>query len=150
MKKVLTIMAIFLSLAVSAQTYVSASTSFYNGTGDFGNKGMVTAEVGKQWDILSVGLAGGVTQFDGGKAFAEVRTAVTVFQKGKISVAPVIGVGYVFDSNTDYLVEYGASGTVAINKNWSVSLSTGVYHFNGRDAYGKATFTGLGITYSFK
>ena len=91
MKKVLTIMAIFLSLAVSAQTYVSASTSFYNGTGDFGNKGMVTAEVGKQWDILSVGLAGGVTQFDGGKAFAEVRTAVTVFQKGKISVAPVIG-----------------------------------------------------------
>ena len=139
MKKVLTIMAIFLSLAVSAQTYVSASTSFYNGTGDFGNKG-----------ILSVVLACGVTQFDGGKAFAEVRTAVTVFQKGKISVAPVIGVGYVFDSNTDYLVEYGASGTVAINKNWSVSLSTGVYHFNGRDAYGKATFTGLGITYSFK
>ena len=139
MKKVLTIMAIFLSLAVSAQTYVSASTSFYNGTGDFGNK-----------DVLSIGVAGGVTQFDAGKAFAEVRTAVTVFQKGKISVAPVIGVGYVFDSNTDYLVEYGASGTVAINKNWSVSLSTGVYHFNGRDAYGKATFTGLGITYSFK
>ena len=57
MKKVLMIMAILLSVGASAQTYVSASTSFYNGTGNFGNKGMVTAEVGKKWDVLSIGFA---------------------------------------------------------------------------------------------
>lgn len=150
MKKVLLVLMLSISTAVFSQTYVSAGASFYNGTGNFGNKGMVTAEVGKQWDVLSVGLAGGVTQFDGGKAFAEICSSVTVFQKGKVSVAPVIGVGYIFDSNTHYLVEYGAAGTLSINKNWSASLSTGVYHFNGGNAYGKATFTGLGLTYSFK
>ena len=150
MKKVLLGMMLFISAASFGQTYVSGNVSFYNGTGNFDNKGMATVEVGKTWDVLSVGLAGGVTQFSNGNVYLEARTGVTVFQKGRVSVAPNLGVGYVFDSNTKYLVEYGVTGSVSINKCCSMSLFAGSYHFNGGSAYSKATFTGIGFTHSFK
>ena len=150
MKKVLLVLMLFISAVSFSQTYVSGSVSIYNRTGNFDNKGMATVEVGKTWDVFSIGLAGGVTSFSQGNAYLELRSSVKVFEKGKVSLSPNLGVGYVFDSNTDYLVEYGGTCNLSLNKNHAISLFAGVYHFNGTNAYNKATFTGVGYTYTFK
>lgn len=150
MRKVLTVVAVLLSMVSFSQTYVNGLFSYYDGTGTFGQKSMGTVEVGRTWDVLSVGVAGGVTSFTGGNAYLEVRPSVTVFQKDRVSVSATLGAGYVFDSPTNLLVEVSGSGNLSLNKNWSLSLFAGKYRFNGKRVATTATFVGTGVTYIFK
>jgi len=55
MKKFLTMLALAVGLTAGAQTYVSGSFSYYNGTGTFGEKGMETGRTIP--DVLSLGVA---------------------------------------------------------------------------------------------
>jgi hypothetical protein len=152
MKKVMTlILCTMLALTGFSQWYISPSVSFYNGAGNFDQKGMATVEVGKTFeDVLSVGVAVGKTDFtSNSKVYTEARFTVNAITKGKISILGTLGAGYIFDSETNFLTEYGISGSYAVTKGWGVSLFTGKYNFNGGLTSSTATFVGVGVTLNF-
>lgn len=149
MKKVLTILAVLATTALSAQYYVSGSFSVFNGTGTFCEKAMPTLEVGRSLDALSVGIAGGRTSFhESGKYYVELRPSLTVFSKGNFSAAGTIGVGYIFDSGQNFLTEYCGTMSYAFKRKWSASLFAGGYKFEGKNLSTKYTFIGTGLTYT--
>lgn len=150
MKKVLVILAIFASIGAAAQkNYVSASYSYYNGAGTFGQQSMVTVEVGRDFGNVCVGIAGGVTAFTNGNAYVEARVSPTLWKSGRWSVSGSLGVGHIIDAPTYLLTEYGGSVNCLLGKNVTWRLSSGAYNFNGKNVASKATYVGTGFSLAF-
>ena len=152
MKKLIlaTCLCIYSVLGYS-QFYVSPSFSYYNGTGEFKDKGMATLEVGKTFkETVSVGLAGGVLNFRDYTPYAELRTSTVFHSYKNISVAGVLGAGYVFqDSPQNLMVEYGGAVNIGLSNRYTLSISGGAYKFNGRSSASSTSYVGTGLTYSF-
>ena len=139
------------SVLAHSQFYVSPSFSYYNGTGEFKDKGMVTLEVGKTFkETVSVGLAGGVLNFRDYTPYAELRTSTAIVTNKNISVLGVLGAGYVFqNSPQNLMVEYGGTVNIGLSKHYVFSFSGGAYKFNGRSSSSTASYVGTGVTYIF-
>ena len=150
MKRIMLIVAIFASIGAAAQkNYVSASYSYYNGAGTFGQQSMATVEVGRDFGNVCVGIAGGVTAFTNGDAYVEARVSPTLWKSGRWSVSGTLGVGHVINSPAYLLTEYGGSINCLISKNVTLNLSSGAYNFNGKNVSSKATYIGTGIGFTF-
>ena len=150
MKKVLVVLAVFASLCTFAQkNYVSASYSYYNGAGTFGQQSMITAEVGRDFGGVCVGIAGGVTAFTNGNAYVEARVSPTLWKSGRWSVSGSLGVGHIIDAPTYLLTEYGGSVNCLVSKTVTWSLSSGAYNFNGKNVASKFTYVGTGFSLAF-
>lgn len=149
MKKVALILAMMVSLAASAQVYVSASFSHYNGGGNFNQQGMVTGEIGYTIQkTLSLGVAGGVTSFSNTNPYLEFRPSVTLWSYRNFSVSGSLGAGYVFNTPENFLTEYCGTINWAFAGNLSASVFGGGYSFNGKQSASKYTFVGAGLTLS--
>ena len=150
MKKVLVILAVFASLCTFAQkNYVSASYSYYNGAGTFGQQAKATVEVRRDVGSVCVGTAGGVTAFTNGNAYVEARVSPTLWKSGRWSVSGSLGVGHIIDAPTYLLTEYGGSVNCLISKTVTWSLSSGAYNFNGKNVASKFTYVGTGFSLAF-
>lgn len=148
MKKLLTILAVFLTLGVSAQqSYVSGSYSFYNSPGTFSQKSMGTLEVGRYvHNVATLGIAAGVTSFSGGKAYVEFRPSLIVWSSNQFSLSGTLGAGYIFDSPQSFLSEYTGTASYSFKNNMSVSVFAGGYKFSGKRISSDYTFVGTGLT----
>ena len=61
MKRFLFILLCLISRACFAQTYISLAPSLSNNAGSFGEKANFAFEVGRQWDVFSLGIDYGKT-----------------------------------------------------------------------------------------
>ena len=148
--KILTILALAIKMVANAQTYVSGSFSYYNGTGTFGEKGMATAEVGRTiHDVLSLGVAVGRTSFTNGRTYVEFRPTLAVWSKNNFTLSGTLGVGHIFDFPQSFLTEYCATLSYSFSPNLGISMFGGGYKFDGKNVADNYTFVGTGITYIF-
>src|ERR1043165_7986642 len=100
-KTVLTLFCISIFSFSHSQTYISLAPSIYNAPGKFGEKTTVDLEVGRQWDVFSLGFDLGKTNL--GKVtgkdttvYMEVRPNLNVLQQGKFTNTFTPGIGLVF------------------------------------------------------
>ena len=150
MKNSIIIFLLLTSSFIHAQTYISGSFSYYNGTGTFNEKAMGTLEVGRTIkDILSLGIAVGKTSFSAGDTYIEFRPSLTVWSKNNLSLSGTLGAGYIFNTPQSFLTEYCATMTYSLSSNFSLCIFTGGYKFDGKSSSNSYTFVGTGISFIF-
>lgn len=149
MKKLLTILALFVTLSVQSQVYVSPSFSYYNGPGEFEQNGMATVEIGKSFgNVFFLGVAGGVTSFKGGNKYLEFRPSAVLYTYKRLSVIGSLGAGYVWNTEEKILTEYCGTISYALDDRWALNFFGGGYNFNGKESSSKYTFVGTGLTFT--
>lgn len=131
------------------KTYVSASLSYYNGSGPFCQQAQPTVEFGITGSNISVGIANGFTAFNDGNFYSELRISPTFWQSGRWAVSGSLGAGYVFNKANQLLTEYSGGVGYSVSDKVSVSLFAGKYYFSGKTISSSATFSGAGVTFTF-
>src|SRR4051794_5056243 len=99
----LTALLVFTANCCFCQTYISLAPCLTNDAGTLWGKSNLAFEIGKQWDVFSLGLDVGKTSL--GKvsgrdttAYLELRSNLNVFQQGKFTNTFTAGIGYIFHS----------------------------------------------------
>jgi hypothetical protein len=105
MRRLLLTILIIATFYVSySQIYVSLAPSLTNSAGTLLEKGNAAIEVGRQWDVFSLGIDIGKTSL--GKingrdttAYLELRPNLNIFQQGKFTNTFTAGIGYILIRN---------------------------------------------------
>ena len=121
MKYLIAFLALLLVNGVcAAQTYISVVPSLTNSAGTIAEKANLSFEVGRQWDVFSLGLDIGKTTF--GKisgrdtsVYLEIRPNLNVFQQGKFTSTFTPGIGYVFNAKENLVTEVTYGIEYALN-----------------------------------
>ena len=181
MKKLLKISLIWLLLLVSSrviaqddphdgQIYVSIMPAFYtSSTGGGALQAKVSQrvtcdiEVGKQWDVISLGLDLGKTTLEkntgrdtvagvvpAGKWYLEARPNLNVFQQGKFSNTLTIGAGIVLQSSQFLMTELTTGIEYDPNPNIAYNINVGTYYFTGDGVGSNQVFFGASVSRYFK
>ena len=145
----------FLSLLLvnsvcSAQTYFSVVPSLTNSAGTIAEKANLSFEVGRQWDVFSLGLDIGKTTF--GKitgrdtsVYLEIRPNLNVFQQGKFTSTFTPGIGYVFNAKENLVTEVTYGIEYALNDLIHLNIYSGQYFYSGKESASSVSFFGLSI-----
>jgi hypothetical protein len=153
MKNIITLLLFgLLSFNAMSQTYASFAASIANIPGTFGQKSNIAVEVGKQWDVFSLGLDLGLSAFSKADTctYLEIRPNLNVFQVGKFTNTLTPGIGYIFNAKENLLteltygIEYTASPQVHLN------IVFGQYYYSGLTSSNTETFFGVSLMYYFK
>lgn len=132
----------------SAQTYISLVPCLTNDAGTFWGKSNLAFEIGRQWDVFSLGLDFGKTSL--GKvvgrdttAYIELRPNLNVFQQGKFTNTFTAGIGYIFHSRQSLMTELTSGIEYAFNPKFHFNVYFGQYYYSGRIAASNVTFFGI-------
>ncbi len=139
---------------VKPQTYLQVYYSLTNTAGTLGGKSNVSVEVGKQWNVFSLGVDLGKTTLESihgrdTSLYFEIRPNLNIFQQGRFTNTLTVGVGYVFFAPNNFLseltsgIEYTASDRLHLNANF------GTFYYSGRYTASSATFFGISASYYF-
>ena len=133
-----------------AQTYICLAPSITNSAGTFAEKSNLSLELGRQWDVFSLGLDIGVTSL--GKIigrdttiYIEARPNLNIFQEGKFTNTLTPGIGYIFNAKENlmteltYGIEYTYSPLIHVN------IVFGQYYYSGRISASNVTFFGVSV-----
>jgi hypothetical protein len=137
-----------------AQYYVSLMPAFYTSAGNTGERLTMDIEVGKQWDVLSLGLDLGKTNFTKqiGKDttnYAELRSNLNVFQQGKFTNTITIGCGYVFNASQNIMIETTTGIEYSFSHEYHMNLFFGTYYFSGKNSASNNSFFGMSLVRFF-
>src|ERR1700760_2479026 len=110
MKRFLSILLCQVSYACFSQTYISLAPSLSNNAGTFGEKANFAFEVGRQWDVFSLGVDYGrinLAKVHGKDTvnYIEIRPNLNIFQQGRFTNTLTTGIGYIFNSQQSLLTE---------------------------------------------
>jgi len=137
-----------------AQTYVSLAPSITNDVGTFGQKSNVAIEVGRQWDVFSLGLDFGKTSM--GKvqgrdttAYLELRPNLNIFQQGKFTNTFTAGIGYIFNAKKSLMTEITSGIEYALNDQFHFNVFFGQYYYSGKTDASTVTFFGVSGMFYF-
>ena len=140
-------------LKVNAQTYISLGPSISNQAGSFGEKMNLDLEVGKQWDVFSLGLVFGKTSLDMSgwdtTTFFELRPNLNVFQQGKFTNTFTAGIGYILNAKENLLTELSSGIEYAYSPQIHFNVFFGQYYYSGRYSDSNSTFFGISCMYYF-
>ncbi len=139
---------------VKPQTYIQVYYSLTNTAGTLGGKSNLSVEVGKQWNVFSLGVDLGKTTLESihgrdTSLYFEVRPNLNIFQQGRFTNTLTVGVGYVFLAPNNFLseltsgIEYTASDHLHLNANF------GQFYYSGRYTASSLTFFGISASYYF-
>src|ERR1700748_3120540 len=111
MKQIVLLLVLYpLSYTCFSQTYISLAPSLSNNAGTFGQKANFAFEVGRQWDVFSLGIDYGRTNL--GKVrgkhtanYLELRPNLNIFQQGKFTNTFTAGIGYIFAAQQGVMTE---------------------------------------------
>jgi hypothetical protein len=137
-----------------AQTYVSLAPSLTNTAGTIPGKSNVAVEVGRQWDVFSLGLDVGKTSM--GKmprdttAYVELRPNLNVFQQGKFTNTFTAGIGYIFNAQQNLMTELTSGIEYAYNDKLHINIFFGQYFYSGKYDASNVTFFGISGMWYFK
>jgi hypothetical protein len=138
----------------SAQTYISLAPSISNQAGTFGDKLNLGLEVGRQWDVFSLGLV--VAKNSLQKAvgqdtttFFELRPNLNVFQQGKFTNTFTAGIGYILNAKESLLTELTYGIEYAYSPQIHFNVYFGQYYYSGRYSDSNSSFFGFSCMFYF-
>lgn len=133
-----------------AQTYVSIGPNISNEPGNFAAKAQCAIEGGRQWDVFSLGLAAGKTNF--GKmagrdttVYLEARPNLNVFQQGKFTNTLTTGIGYIFNAQETVMFELASGIEYSWTPSVHINILFGQYYTSGVVATSSSIFFGVSI-----
>lgn len=156
------ILAIFIFMqafcaALSAQSkqdssvwYISPMYGLYTGSGTLAKRSTFDVEIGKQWDVFSLGLDFGKNHFEnkGAKdttSYIEIRPSLNVFQQGKFTNTLTIGIGYIVNAQQNILTEFSTGIEFTPNPRFSYNVFFGTYYYSGLRSSGSQNFFGISM-----
>jgi len=143
------LVACLLSLACYSQTYVSLAPSLTNSPGTVAEKSNIAVEVGRQWDVFSLGIDVGRTTMapvHGGRdtsVYLELRPNLNVFQQGKFTNTFTAGIGGIFHAKEDLMTELTSGIEYAYSNKVHFNVFFGQYFYSGRHSASDVTFFGF-------
>jgi hypothetical protein len=131
-----------------AQTYISIAPCITNTPGTFSEKTNIALEVGRQWDVFSMGLDLGKTSFGpmNGKdtsVYLELRPNLNIFQQGKFTNTFTAGIGYIFNSTQNLMTELTSGIEYNYTDKIHFNIYFGQYFYSGKTDASNATFFGI-------
>ncbi len=137
-----------------AQTYVSLNPSLSNQAGSFADKSNLAIEVGRQWDVFSLGLVFGKNSLAkpvgrDTTTYFEIRPNLNVFQQGKFTNTFTAGIGYIFNAKENLLTEVTSGIEYAFRPQIHFNIVFGQYYYSGRNSDSNSTFFGISCMYYF-
>ena len=143
----------FLTFAINnglSQTYISLNPSLTNDAGTIPEKANMSLEIGRQWDVFSVGLDVGKTSL--GKvsgrdttAYLEIRPNLNIFQQGKFTNTFTAGIGFIFNSRQSLMTELTSGIEYAFRPKIHFNILFGQYYYSGRYDVSSVTFFGVSV-----
>jgi hypothetical protein len=149
-------MVLFMSVRFLAigQTYISLAPSISNQAGSFPDKMNVNLEVGRQWDVFSLGIV--VAKNSLAKSvgtdtttFFELRPNLNIFQQGKFTNTFTAGIGYIINAKENLLTELTYGIEYAFTDQIHFNAYFGQYYYSGRYSDSNSTFFGVSCMYYF-
>jgi hypothetical protein len=144
----------FISHCIS-QTYVSLAPSLINTAGTLPGKTNLAIEVGRQWDVFSLGIDIGKTSL--GKmpgrdttGYLELRPNLNVFQQGRFTNTFTAGIGYLLNAQQSLMTELTSGIEYAYNDKLHINIYFGQYFYSGRYSENDVTFFGVSAMWYFK
>ena len=146
--------ALFIGNGCLAQTYISIAPCVTNTPGTFADKTNIALEVGRQWDVFSLGLDIGKTSFApmNGKdtsVYLELRPNLNIFQQGKFTNTFTAGIGYIFNSAQSLMTELSSGIEYAYTDKIHFNVYFGQYYYSGKTDASTATFFGISAMFYF-
>ena len=133
-----------------AQTYIAFVPSLTNSPGTLAEKSNISFEVGRQWDVFSLGLDIGKTTL--GKiagrdtsVYLEIRPNLNIFQQGKFTNTLTPGIGFIFNAKENLVTELTSGIEFAFSKLIHFNIYFGQYYYSGKFSASSVTFYGLSI-----
>jgi len=150
----LTAVCLTLRMFCLGQTYVAFAPSINNQAGSFSEKINLNLEVGRQWDVFSLGIVVGKNSLANAgvpdtTTFVELRPNLNIFQQGKFTNTFTAGIGYIFNAQESLLTELTYGIEYAYTNQMHLNIYFGQYYFSGRYSDSNATFFGFSIVYYF-
>jgi hypothetical protein len=137
-----------------AQTYISLAPQLTNSPGTLYEKANIALEIGRQWDVFSLGLDLGKTSL--GKVtgrdttvYLELRPNLNIFQQGKFTNTFTAGIGYIFNSKQDLMTELTSGIEYAFSQQIHFNVYFGQYFYSGRTDASSVTFFGASVMLYF-
>lgn len=152
--QLLTTVLVVLVTSCFSQTYISIAPALTNDAGTIAEKANVAIEIGRQWDVFSLGLDIGKTSL--GKiigrdttGYVELRPNLNVFQQGRFTNTFTAGVGYIFNSKQNLMTELTSGIEYTCNSQFHINVYFGQYYYSGREAASSSTFFGVSGMFYF-
>ena len=138
----------FSGLQCVAQTYISLAPSVTNTPGTLAEKSNLALEIGRQWDVFSLGLDFGKTSMSkvpgrDTTAYLELRPNLNIFQQGKFTNTFTAGIGYIFNAKESLMTELTSGIEYAANQKLHLNVFFGQYYYSGRESASSVTFFGI-------
>ncbi len=150
------LMVLFLSglqVFCFGQTYISLAPSISNQAGSLADKININLEVGRQWDVFSLGLVVGTNSLAKSSpdttTFFELRPNLNVFQQGKFTNTFTAGIGYIVNAKESLLTELTYGIEYAHTPQIHFNVYFGQYYYSGRYSDSNSTFFGFSCMYYF-
>ena len=152
---VFTAFLLFIAAFCRGQTYVSIAPSLTNTAGTIAEKSNLAFELGRQWDVFSLGIDAGKSTF--GKMtgrdtslYLEIRPNLNIFQVGKFTSTLTPGSGYIFNAKESLLTELTYGIEYSINDQLHINAFLGQYFYSGRYTASNVSFFGISCAWYFK
>ena len=150
----LILLLLFIANGCFSQTYISLAPAVTNSPGTIAEKGNIALEIGRQWDVFSLGLDIGKTSLGKiyGKdttAYLELRPNLNIFQQGKFTNTFTAGIGYIFNSTQSLMTELTSGIEYAYTDKIHFNVYFGQYYYSGRTDASTVTFFGVSAMFYF-
>ncbi len=149
------ILLIFSTSQCFSQYYFSLAPSLTNTSGTIADKSNLVIEIGKQWEVFSMGLDIGKTTLSkvtgsDTSIYLELRPSLNVFQEGKFTSTFTTGIGYIFRAKENLLTEltYGIEYSSSPKTHFNVFF--GQYYYSGRVSASNVSFFGISAMFYLK
>lgn len=137
-----------------AQTYISLAPAITNDVGTFAQKSNMAFELGRQWDVFSLGIDYGKTTL--GKkngadtaSYVELRPNLNIFQQGKFTNTFTAGIGYIFNAKMNLMTEVTTGIEYTLDDQFHFNVFFGQYYYSGKMAASTVTFFGVSGMFYF-
>ena len=148
------LLSLFLAHHCFSQTYISLNPALTNDIGTIAEKSNLSFELGRQWDVFSLGVDIGKTSLgnmhgNDTSTYLEIRPNLNVFQQGRFTNTFTAGIGYIFNSQQSLMTEVTSGIEYALNDKVHFNLYFGQYYYSGRYAASSVTFFGISGMFYF-
>ena len=158
MKKLLLILLLAVCNHSYGQTYISLVPSLTNSAGTISDKSNISFEVGRQWDVFSLGADIGRTNVSPAprdvrhhrsdtSIYMEFRPNLNIFQQGKFTNTITPGAGYIFNAEETFVTEVTSGIEYAYSTTLHFNIYFGQYYYSGKYTASNVSFFGVSIMY---
>ena len=158
-KTILLLFSLVLSSILKAQStaplyYIDLAPAITTNIGTIDSKFAPSIEIGKQWDVMSLGIAMGRTNCSpiGGRdtsVYYEFRPNLNIFQVGKFVNTFTPGIGFIPWSSQYMMLEMTSGIEYTWNTKTHVNFFFGQYYYSGYTSNSSASFFGVSIARFF-